>query len=252
MDKVRILPSFLKGLRIMQIVASEPKGMKLADVARAIGLPASNATLYINTLASAGMVVRDPLSRKFFISPAAIKIFREAGQGVIHRLLPLAEKPMQHLHRALNENVLIAVRKDTAVVFVKYLTSSHMMGVKIEPEPDYPLHVTAAGRAHLAFLPEREIEVYLRRAKFKKLTSKTLTSAARVREALAEVRKNGFAFNPGEFEAEVMALAAPIMFQGRPIASLVVQFPVMRHDASSVLAAAPLLVKQAKLIEQHL
>jgi len=252
MEKARILPSFLKGLRIMQIVAEEPKGMKLADIARAVGLPASNVTLYINTMASAGMVVRDPLNRKFFISPPTIEFFSNAGRGAIHRLLPIAEKPMNRLHKTLNENVLLAIRKDNTVVFIKSLTSSHIMGVKVEPEPDYPLHVTAAGRAVLAFLPEREIEVYLRRAKFKKLTSKTLTSAASVRDALAEVRKKGFAFNPGEFEEEVMALAAPIMFQGRPIASLVVQFPVMRHTEAKALKQAPLIVEQAKAIENQL
>ncbi len=252
MQKARTLPSFLKGIRITQILAKEPRGMKLADIARAIGLPASNVTLYINTLASAGMVVRDPLSRKFFISPAGIELFREAGQGVIHRMLPLAEKPMQKLHDILNENVLMAIRKDRTVVFIKYLTSKHIMGVKIEPEPDYPLHVTAAGRAHLAFMDEREIEAYLRRADFKRLTSKTLTSADSVRQALDEVREKGYAFNPGEFEREVMALAAPILFQSRPIASLVVQFPAIRYSEADALKQAPLIVEQAKLIESQL
>ena len=35
--------------------------MKLSEVARELGLPASNVTLYLNTLLSAGMVLRDPL-----------------------------------------------------------------------------------------------------------------------------------------------------------------------------------------------
>lgn len=252
MSNSRTLPSFLKGLRIMQIVAKQPEGIKLADIARMIGLPASNVTLYINTLASAGMMVRDPLNKRFYISPSSIDLFRNAGSCVIHRMLRLAEKPMNQLHKHFNENVLIAVRKDNTVVFIKYLTSSHIMGVRIEPEPDFPLHVTAAGRAILAFLPDREIELYLRRAKFKKLTAKTLMNVAAVRKELATTRERGFAFNPGEFEEGVMAVAVPILHQDRPVASLVVQFPTIRYSEKKVLGEAKHIVKQANQIQEQL
>ncbi len=252
MKKARILPSFLKGLRILQDIASHSQGTRLTDIAQELGLPTSNVTLYLNTLLGAGMVIRDPINRKFFISPMAVDLFQDAGESLIHRLVPSADEPMQHLHQQLNENVLLGFRKDSSVFFIRHIISSHVMSIKIEPEPDFPLHVTAAGRALLAFLSEKEIDTYIRKAEFEQITAKTVANEKQLRELLRETRENGFAFNPGEFEEEVMALAAPILIKNRPIASLVMQFPTLRHTAENALQAAPLIMEQARIIETKL
>jgi DNA-binding IclR family transcriptional regulator len=248
----RILPSFLKGLRILQDIAGHQNGMKLSEISQELGLPASNVTLYLNTLLSSGLVIRDPLNRKFFIAPMAVNLFRNAGESLIHHLIPVAEEPMQNLHKLFNENVLLGFQKENTVLFIKHISSNHVMSVKIEPEPDFPLHITAAGRALLAFLPEKEINAYIKKATFEKITSKTVASEKALRQILDETRRNGYAFNPGEFEEEVMAIAAPILINNRPIASLVVQFPVMRHSTKEAQASAGLIMEQAKIIEQLL
>ena len=252
MKKARILPSFLKGIRILQDVASHPEGMKLSEVARELGLPASNVSLYLNTLLSAGMLIRDPLNRKFFISPMAMDLFHGASESLIHQLIPCAEEPMQVLHRKFNENVLLGFQKENTVLFIKHISSKHIMSVKIEPEPDYPLHVTAAGRAILAFLPEKTIDAYIKKATYEKLTRKTVGNETALRKTLQKTRDNGYAFNPGEFEEEVMAVAAPILIGNRPIASLVIQFPTLRHTQQEAQASSEVIMAQARKIENQL
>jgi len=252
MKTVRILPSFLKGIRILQDIARHTDGMRLAEISQELGLPSSNVTLYLNTLLSSGVLIRDPLNRKYFISPSAIELFHNAGESLIHHLIPCAEKPMQQLHRQFNENVLLGFRKENTVFFIKHISSSHVMSIKIEPDPDFPMHITAAGRAILAFLPEKEINAYISKTTFEKYTSKTVTSEKALRKILNETKENGFAFNPGEFEEEVMAVAAPILIHNRPIASLVVQFPVLRHSTNEARTAAGLIMEQARIIENGL
>lgn len=253
MKTPRILPSFLKGIRIIQDIASHPNGVKLVEVSQELGLPSSNITLYLNTLLSAGLVIRDPLNRKFFISPMAVELFQQAGgASLIHRLVPCAKEPMRKLHAQFNENVLLGFRKENTVFFIEHIRSDHVMGIRIEPEPDFPLHITAAGRAILAFLPEKEINAYIKKASFEKFTRKTVHSEKVLRTLLEDVRRNGYAFNPGEFEEEVMALAVPVLIKDRPIASLVVQFPTLRHTPEEVVAAASAIIEQARIIEKQL
>ncbi len=252
MKKARILPSFLKGIRILQDVASHPEGMKLAEIARELELPASNVSLYLNTLLSAGMLIRDPLNRKFFVSPMAMDLFHGASESLVHQLIPHAEKPMQALHRKFNENILLGFQKGDTVLFIKHISSRHIMGIKIEPEPDYPLHITAAGRAILAFLPEKEINSYIKKTTYEKFTSKTVGNEATLRKTLQETRDNGYAFNPGEFEEEVMAVAAPILIGNRPIASLVIQFPTLRHTPKEAQASGKFIMEQTRIIEKQL
>lgn len=248
----RILPSFLKGLRILQYIAAHPGGVRLSDVADGLDLPASNTTLYLNTLMSAGLLVRDPVRRHFFIAPDAIELFRHADKGLIHHLIHCAEKPMQALFSEFNENVLLALQKDHRVFFIKHISSNHLMNIRIEPDPDYPMHVTAAGRAILAFLPEKEIDAYIQKAVFEKITSKTVASEKALRDILRETRDNGYAFNPGEFEEDVMAVSAPILAGGRPLASLVVQFPTLRHSTRQATEAASSIQRKAQEIQKAL
>ncbi len=252
MKKARILPSFLKGIRILQDAASHSEGMKLSEIARELGLPASNVSLYLNTLLSAGMLIRDPLNRKFFISPMAMELFHNSSNSLIHQLIPFAEEPMQVLHHQFNENVLLGFQKENTVLFIKHISSKHIMSVKIEPEPDYPLHISAAGRAILAFLPEKDINSYIKKITFEKLTSKTVENEDALRKILSDTRENGYAFNPGELEEEVMAVAAPILIGNRPIASLVIQFPTLRHTPEEANASGRVIMEQARIIEKLL
>jgi DNA-binding IclR family transcriptional regulator len=248
----RILPSVLKGVQILQSIANQPNGMKLSEISQELETPTSNMTLYLNTLIKSGSVIRDPLNRKFYISPKAIDLFQHAGKSLIHQLGPCAEQSMKILHRHFNENVLLGFRKENLVIFIKHIRSTQTIGVNFEKEPDIPLHVTAAGRAILAFLPEKEINAYIKKATFEKVTSKTVPDETALRKILDETRTKGFAFNPGEFEEEVMAVAAPVLIKNRPIASLVMQFPSLRHTAENAVNAAPLIMEQARIIEAKL
>lgn len=250
MKKPRIFQSFLKGINILELIAVNPDGMRLSDIANEMDNYPSNITLYLNTLIKAGFLIRDPLTRKYYISPATIDMFRNASEGMIHHLIPHAEESMEYLYKLYNENVLLGFRKENSIFFVRHLMSGHVMRVGIDLNPECPMHATAAGRAILAFLPEKEINSYIRTAVFEKITSKTIASEEALREALTKTQESGYAFNPGEFENEVMATAAPIMVNNYPILSLAVQFPTLRHDAKEANRASIEIMKQARIIEE--
>ncbi|OGV66280.1 MAG: hypothetical protein A2283_12140 [Lentisphaerae bacterium RIFOXYA12_FULL_48_11] len=250
--KVRILTSFLKGLRIMERMASGDDGLSLAEAARMTNLPASNTVLYMNTLVESGAALRDPISKRYFVSPAFIERSRHADRGTIHRMLLAADEPMRKLHEKYNENVLLGFPRNVHIVFLKHIASNHIMRINIEPEPDYPMHVTAAGRSILAFYHAKEIKAYLKTANLEKLTSKTVTSKTEIVNILARIRENGYAFNPGEFQEDVMALAAPIMLEGRPVGCIDIQFPTLRHSAREAKAAAKDVINAVHEVESHM
>ncbi len=252
MKKSRILPSFAKGLRIWESIASNPEGMRLSDLSQQMLLPPSNITLYLNTLMSLDLLMRDPQTRKFFICPRAMELFRNAGENMIHKLLPCAKGPMESLHKKFNENVLLAIQKEDTYMYIKYISTNHIMRVGIEAEPEFSMHITASGRAILAFLPQKEIDRHIKKTSFVKLTEKTVDNEASLRKVLIDVHKKGYAFNAGEFESTVMAVAAPVIVNNRPIASLVVQFPTIRYSAEEAEEASAPIMKQAKAIETAL
>ncbi len=249
MNKPRILPSFLKGLKLQECIVNNPSGMRLVDLSREMGMPPSNITLYLNTMIHAGIVSRDPLSKRFFISPRGIELFHDAGESLHHKLIPCAEEPMRYLHERFNENVLLAVQKRTTFEYIKYINTSHIMRIGIEPGPEYAMHVTAAGRAILAFLPQKAIDKYMSTVSFVQFTDKTVKDKAALQQVLAKTREQGYAFNSGEVEEGVMAVAAPIVINKRLVASLVVQFLTIRHSQKEAEDASKVVVQQARKIE---
>ncbi|QHI68922.1 IclR family transcriptional regulator [Tichowtungia aerotolerans] len=246
------MPSFQKGLDILEYIAGSQDGLRLTDIAQHMDLPASNITLYLNTLIHRNWIIREPHKKKFLINPKAVELFHNAQDNLVHKLLPCADKSMQALHKKYNENILLVMQKGNSFSIVKHIASTHVMRVLIQDEPDYCMHVTAAGRAILAFLPEPTIERYIKTASYVKLTDKTTSDEKTLRETLKKTKEKGYAFNPGEFESEVMATAAPIIINDRPVAALVVQFPTIRHSAEEAESAAVDIMKQARNIEADL
>jgi IclR family pca regulon transcriptional regulator len=66
------------------------------------------------------------------------------------------------------------------------------------------------GRVLLAALPEEELDKYLGRAVFQRLTSRTVATAAALRTELAKVRGQGWALVDQELEDGLRSLAAPV------------------------------------------
>jgi IclR family acetate operon transcriptional repressor len=250
--KPRILRSFQKGLLIWKYIATYPDGARLVDIADRMDLPASDIILYMNTLVGEGLIIRDSQTKKFFISPETKDLFYNAPENLIHQLLPCSDKPMHALLEQFNENVVLATQKDSSFKIIKYLDSGHRMRVSVDPADDYYMHITATGRAILSFLPQKEIDRYIQTAAYVQRTDKTIHDEASLRSVLDKTRKNGYAFNPGEFETEIMAVAAPIIINDRPIASLAVQFPTIRHSEKDAESVAPFIMKQAREIEKNM
>jgi IclR family KDG regulon transcriptional repressor len=73
-----------------------------------------------------------------------------------------------------------------------------------------PLPSGAAGKCFLAYLPEGETEVILRRVKLPAYTPQSITDVEVYKKELLQVRRDGFATSMGEYIAGVNGVASPI------------------------------------------
>jgi len=128
---------------------------------------------------------------------------------------------------------------------VTRLQSTRSVQIVNDDETLYTPHVTAGGKAMLAFLSKERLDAYFRRTAMERFTVRSLSSREEVERELEQTRARGYAVNHGEYQAEVMAVAAPIFHQGAPLGSLVLQFPAYRRredelevNAGAVVVAA--------------
>jgi IclR family pca regulon transcriptional regulator len=84
-----------------------------------------------------------------------------------------------------------------------------------------PAHAVSMGRVLLAGLGDDELEQYLQAAPLKRLTPATLVDRDRLRDAIVDVRRQGWAWVDGELDESICGLAVAVRDrEGATIAAL--------------------------------
>lgn len=249
---MRTIASVEKGLRILEIVASSPQGVRVKDIAAAMSMPSSNIALFLNALVRSGVVTHDLSTGRYVAGTKLVDLGRMAQRTKHATLTRIARPHMEDLRDALQENVLLAVSGGREVRFVERFQSNRSVQILHNPDVSFPPHVTAAGKAILAFLDEKAIRKYLDDALYHEFTKRSITDADSLARELADIRRRGVAINRGEFESEVMAIAAPIRDAEGVCGSLVVQFPTFRYEESDLEGFTERIREVATSIERSI
>jgi DNA-binding IclR family transcriptional regulator len=188
-----------------------------------------------------GFVEQDPGSKVYRAGSALTEI----GLAVVRDMdvRAVARPIMEALVRDLDETVHLGTLDRTELIFLDSVESTRMVRVGSRMGYRLPAHLTAIGRAVLAFLPpERLLALYPSaivaggpgRADMKR---KTLL------ELLAQVADEGYAVAVGEVEDEVGAIAMPIVRVqgGVPAAAIGVSAPLSRFNDHTLEQVLPQL-----------
>ncbi|MGH8996257.1 MAG: IclR family transcriptional regulator domain-containing protein, partial [Acidimicrobiales bacterium] len=182
-------------------------GLTLSDVARITGLTRAAARRFLLTLVELGYVTSD--NRLFSLSPRVL----ELGYGYLSGLglTEVATPHMEELVATVQESSSIAVLDGDDIVYVVRVPTKRIMTVSITLGTRFPAYSTSMGRVLLAALPEDELDAYLARVRLEPLTSRTVTDARKLRQAVDETRANGFALVDQELEDGLRSVAVPIV-----------------------------------------
>jgi IclR family transcriptional regulator, pca regulon regulatory protein len=118
--------------------------------------------------------------------------------------------------------------------------------------PDHD-HLPRRGHPAAGPLPDSELDDFLADVELEAFTERTITDAAGVRQAIARVRKEGWALVDQELEMGLRSIAAPLRAEGRTIAALNVAVAAARVPLDDLLGTMlPELLRTAQLISTAL
>ena len=244
---MRSIKSLEKGLKILEIIAAFPEGARVKDINEHIVGSISNLTLYIDSLVNSGFVIRSQSSGHYHISRKLFTMVKNSEQYQHILLKDAAQQAMKQLNQDLDEEVMLAVMDGYDIHFISQLPSSRRVRISnSRADIHYPPHVTAAGKAILAFLPSEFQEKYLGDALYHQFTPKSVINPNMLSRELLAVNERGYAINYGEYETEIMAVAAPIFAKQEVLGSIVVQFPTFRYSEESLTNFGQCIMQAAK------
>lgn len=198
--------SLARGLALVQLFDADHTHLTLDEAAVGSGISRSAVWRLLRTLTVAGYVRFD--GQHYSLTPRLLDL------GYVQQSrLTLAEVARPHcdrLSRELRKPVSLAVMDGVDIVFLQRSGRRRIMSVALSVGSRLPAHSTAIGRAVLAWLPDEEIDDYLRTVPLLEKTSHSVTSAETLRNHLLEVRSNGWSIVEQELEEGLSAIAVPV------------------------------------------
>ena len=238
----RTIQSVDRAAALIKAIADSRRPPTVVELAAACGLNRSTAWRLLATLDAHGLIERDPVSQRYSLGYALLRIAAGADTDpLVRRAHPVLER----LSAVTGETTNLAVARRFSLVYVDQVDPPQVMA------PNWfgrsaPLHATSCGKAYVAFLPPEEQTAVLPK-RLERHTRTTITDRRRLEVELAEVRRKGFAVSVGELEESLFGASAPVLSeQGRPVAIVSVwgterRLPAARLEevgARSVAAAA--------------
>jgi IclR family pca regulon transcriptional regulator len=203
-------PSFMtslaRGLAVVQAFSDSRKPQTIANISQKTGIPRAAVRRCLHTLRELGYV--DAELNNFSLRPKVLTL----GYSYLSStpLTVSAQPYLNDISRTLNESSSMAVLEDGEVLYVARAATSRVMSVALNTGSRLPAYCTSLGRVMLAHLPPDELEQYLAKTKLRAMTENTVVNQKRLREILADVRRDGYAINDEELELGLRSIAVPV------------------------------------------
>ncbi len=121
----------------------------------------------------------------------------------------LARPLLKKLVGMVDENSYLTTRIGYEVIYMEKCEVEKDVGILSRFGRVLPMYASASGKIFLAYFDERELEDYFRKVKWIRYTDRTKEPSEVVRE-LDRIRREGYSVNIGEYEEDVVSVAAPV------------------------------------------
>jgi DNA-binding IclR family transcriptional regulator len=239
-----------KALAVLECLALADSPLTAQAVGEGCGISRPTAYRLLRTLMECGFVetVGDGQYR------LGTKILR-LSRHVLDRLeVPSLAKPiLRRLREQTGEMSLAAILEKDGLFYIAKYETTHAVRMDSRVGTSGHLHSTALGKAILAFLSADEQTTLLQNLPLPRVTPKTITSQARLRTHLAEVRRQGFAIEDEENEPEIRSIAAPVFnHMGEVVGAVGTSGPAYRLDLGRLNRIAVFVVEAAEAVSAAL
>jgi DNA-binding IclR family transcriptional regulator len=211
-------PSVKKAIKILQTIADSSGGLGVSELAKRLGMGKSTVHGITSGLEELGVLVRDPIHKKFDLGYTLLELSRKAYTRI--QLRDAARIPMGRLLEKVGETVFLGIMNGDHVTILDVAESHHEMKLTSPPGARLPLLVAATGKVFLAGLDEERAKEIVHRMGLVKYTAKSVVDPKKFLKGVEEAKKKGYAIDDEEYILGVRAIAATIQTYSFPPAAI--------------------------------
>ncbi|MEM7133798.1 MAG: IclR family transcriptional regulator [Chloroflexota bacterium] len=194
-----------RAAEILRTLQKSPQGMTRAQLASEVNLPRSTVHRIVGALIEERLIEASSSRGTLFLGNGLLPLAAAVNRDLRRDLRPYLEQ----LHRSVAETVDLASFVDNQVRFIDQIAAPHRLQAVSAVGITFPLYCTANGKAFLASLSSAILEGVLP-DELIALTPQTITDRAQLQNELAQIRKDGVAFDLEEHTVGICAVGAAI------------------------------------------
>lgn len=244
--KTPTVSSVERTLRILELLAASRAGLTLPQISRQLNLPKSSTHCLLLTLERCGYLTCNKTTRRFVFG---LKLFSLANMALGG--IKLREQARPFLNSLMNETGLtvhMGILDQGEVVLVEKIGRAGMPKLATWLGKRMDLHCTGVGKAILAHLPEEEVRSVISSHGLPRHNENTIASVRRLREAIAETQRLGYALDDEEDEIGARCIGAPIFDAAGKVIAAVSVAGTVEEITPENLSLYARLVKQAAAV----
>lgn len=212
------MTSLARGLLVIQTFSPQTPQMTISQLSVKTGLSRAAVRRCLYTLTKLGFAGIEDGSR-YALRPRMLTLSNTYSAS--NSLSTAAQPILERMSAALHESFSVATLDGDDIVYIARSTVSRVMSDDLHIGSRLPAYCTSMGRVLLAHLPGDQLEQYLARIVLTPHTPRTVSSIEKLRLALRNVRRNGYALVDQEYEIGLRSLAVPVYSPtGRVVATL--------------------------------
>jgi DNA-binding IclR family transcriptional regulator len=211
-------PSVQKAFKILQTISDSPTGLGVSELSKRLNMGKSTVHGITMGLETLGVLVRDPIQKKFNLGFTLLELSRRAYARI--ELRDVARRPMERLMEKAGETVFLGIMNGDHVTILDMVESHNEMKITSPPGTRLPLLAGATGKVFLAQLEEKKAKEIIQRMGLLRFTAKSIFDQKKFLKEVEEARKRGYAIDDEEYMLGVRAIAAPIQTASPSLAAI--------------------------------
>jgi len=239
-----------RGLLLLELFDADNSEMSLNQLRERAGLPKATIQRLVKTLEARKWVAYEPATRKYHLGASVLRISYLAASH--SELVRVSHPFLLKLAEETRETASVSVWTDLGPLIVDTVLTPHHFKPSTNIGMILPGIYTADAQVLVAFGPEEAWDSLLAHP-VARLTPLTVTEPQAIRQRWQTVRQTGVAFDRGEWNSDIPAVAVPVLDrQGQLRGALAIAPPIERASEEAMAAHAEALRVAAAAIAERL
>lgn len=222
-----IIQAVSHALDLLEQFHGDVDELGVTELSKRLKLHKNNVFRLLATLESRGYIEQNRATENYRLGLKSL----ELGQTFIKQmgLLRQAKPILERMVKECNETSYVAIFKEGYIVYLDVVETDLTVRVVSRVGSRLPAYCTAAGKVHLAYMSEEEVDSLLPTREFKGYTPTTVTDKEKLKAELRQVAEQGYSIDNEELDLGVRCVAGPIRdYTRRIVGAISVSGPSMR------------------------